>query len=272
MASQSILQSGHFMMEIQHINCGWLHSPPTPPACCHCLLIYDGQGAVLIDTGIGVKDAEAPSERIGQDAINAAGFQFIPVTTAASQLEQKGISRDSVTDIVLTHCDPDHVGGLADFPNANIHLSVEEKANLDSGSPRYSLAQFSHGPRWTLYGGDDSDILGIPSRKIVTSLEIDIRLVPLFGHTLGHCGIGIADKDLWKLHIGDAYYLRDELTDPSHPIDELATLRADDDQLRRDTLERLRAITRDPAVQVSMFGYHDTSELPKGIPLLDEVA
>src|ERR1700755_3298106 len=63
-------------MNVHHLNCGILHAPPNPQAACHCLLLeHDGRLA-LIDTGIGLHDIARPLERIGQPAIDAAGFQF----------------------------------------------------------------------------------------------------------------------------------------------------------------------------------------------------
>ncbi|CAK9032681.1 Probable metallo-hydrolase Rv2300c, partial [Durusdinium trenchii] len=259
------------MTEIKQMNFGWLHAPPFPPACCHCLMVRSGTGVVLVDTGIGLQDIADPVGRIGQEAIDAAGFLFLPAITAVRQLEQLGIRPMEVSDIVLTHFDPDHVGGLADFPQAKIHVAEEEKRNLDSGNPRYSAAQFAHKPNWITYETDDCDTLGVASRRVHTALGIDIRLVPLFGHTNGHCGVAIQANDAWTLHVGDAYYLRDELTNTKHPVDELATLRADDNQRRLESLEVLRQLTRRTDVELTYFGYHDVGELPGDILRLEDV-
>lgn len=265
------------MIRIEHANFGWLHKPPLPPASCHCLVIESlvvetTTGVVLIDTGIGMHDIADPERRIGASAIDAAGFKFLPDVTAIRQLQARGIAASSVTDIVLTHCDSDHVGGLSDFPDARIHVALEEKDNLDSGNPRYTPHQFSHGPNWQTYAENDCDLLGLPARHIKTSVGVDIRLVPLFGHTNGHCGVAIHNNDSWTLHVGDAYYLRDELKNENHPINELATLRADNDELRRETLGRLRQLVEHADVDLTYFGYHDITELPDGVPMLEDVA
>lgn len=260
------------MKQIEHLNFGWLHKPPLPPASCHCLLVQTDTGVVLIDTGIGMHDVSDPHNRIGREVIDAAGFRFLPEVTAIRQLSMLGIAQSDVTDIVLTHCDSDHVGGLSDFPNARVHLSFEEKTNLDDGNPRYTLQQFSHGPVWKTYATNNCETLGMPSRRVETSVNVDIRLVPLFGHTHGHCGVALQDGDSWVLHVGDAYYLRAELTNANHPIDELATLRADDNQLRKKSLDALRELTQCHHDKLRYFGYHDTTELPGNIPMLEDVA
>ena len=66
----------------------------------------------------------------------------------------------------------------------------------------------------------------------------------------------------WLLHVGDAYYLRVELTADDHPVSALTAARADDDHERRASLEHLRRLARDHAGEVEMFGYHDFGEFP----------
>lgn len=260
------------MSQLHHANFGWLHAPPFPPACCHCLIIEGNAGLVLIDTGIGTHDIANPVERVGAEAIEAAGFQFLPAMTALHQIEQRGFSADDVTDIVLTHCDPDHVGGLADFPEAFVHVAAEEKQNLVSDNPRYQAAQFAHRPKWVTYEANDADWFGLPSRCVDTALNDDIRLIPLFGHTLGHCGVAVQTEGHWCLHVGDAYYLRGELDDPEHPVSELAEFRADDNALRLESLETLKALFARTADELSYTGYHDVTELPETIPGFDQIA
>ncbi|QDT64111.1 MBL fold metallo-hydrolase [Calycomorphotria hydatis] len=251
--------------EITHLNCGWLHAPPSPPACCHCLLVKQDDKLLLVDTGIGMQDIASPVERIGRAAIDAAGFQFLPEVTAIKQIEAHDYQANDVTDIVLTHVDHDHVGGLADFPHATVHLSLEELNNLESGNPRYGQAQFSHGPKWQTYdASQQEDWFDLPSRPVATALDIDIRLVPLFGHTLGQCGVAIRTESGWMLHVGDTYYLRGELSDSNHPVSKLAEVRADDNEQRLASLDLLRNLIRHE--EITCCGYHDVTELPESVP------
>lgn len=251
-------------MTIHHLNCGLLHAPPYPPAACHCLLLeHDGRLA-LIDTGIGLCDVAHPRERIGQAAIEAAGFQFREHLTAARQVERLGFRTTDVADIVLTHGDPDHAGGLADFPAAAVHVSAEEHARLESNPGRYSPAQFAHQPRWVLHSGSSEKWFGAEARPLPPLAGHEAFLIPLFGHTLGHCGVAVRHGHRWLLHVGDAYYLRAELSTEDHPVSALAAMRADDDTLRRATLATLREINQEQGEAVEMFGYHDPTELPAG--------
>src|SRR5262249_51073131 len=92
--------------------------------------------------------------------------------------------------------------------------------------------------------------------------ESEVMLIPLFGHTLGHCGVAIRRGDRWLLHVGDAYYLRVELTSDDHPVSRLTSQRADDDARRRASLEDLRRLARDHGDEIDLLGYHDVGEFP----------
>jgi glyoxylase-like metal-dependent hydrolase (beta-lactamase superfamily II) len=233
-------------MEIRHLNCGILQAPGGPAAACHCLVLEARARRILVDTGVGVR------ERVPAQAVEAAGFQFHPHLLAVHQVT-------GVTDVVLTHADPDHAGGLADFPEAVVHFSEEEHAALHSGLERYSSAQFQHGPRWNRVGTHSARWFGLEARPVFADLEI--FLVPLFGHTAGHCGVAIRRGEGWLLHVGDAYYLKIELSDEGHPIHQLTARNAVDDAQRRASLEELKRLAREHP-EVEMVGYHDFSEFP----------
>jgi len=89
-----------------------------------------------------------------------------------------------------------------------------------------------------------------------------VLFIPLFGHTLGQCGVAISQGNRWVLYVGDTYYLGVELTQDDHPVSVLTTMRADDNEQRLATIEPLRRLVRDHADEITMFGYHDVSEFP----------
>ena len=255
------------MTTIHHINCGTLLVPSYPTVVCHCLLLQEGERLALIDTGFGLRDVRNPIERLGQPLIDMAGFQFNESDTAVRRIEAAGLSPGDVGHIVLTHGDPDHVGGLADFPNTQVHVSEEEQAHIAGGHWRYVPMQFAHGPSWKTYGRSARKWFGLEARPVEIGFSSEVLLIPLFGHTLGHCGVAVQRENKWLLHVGDAYYLRVELTTDDHPVSLLAAQRADDDTQRRSSLEQLRRLLHDHGDEVDVIGYHDLSELPAHYPL-----
>ena len=255
------------MTTIHQLNCGTLVVPSYPTVVCHCLLLQEGERLALIDTGIGLHDVRNPVERLGQPLIDMAGFQFNESDTAVRRIESVGLSPNDVRHIILTHGDPDHTGGLADFPHAQVHISEEELAQIAAGHWRYVSKQFAHAPSWKTYGRSTRQWFGLEARPVDVGLSSEVLLIPLFGHTLGHCGVAVQQEDRWLLHVGDAYYLRAELTADNHPVSLLAAQRADNNLQRQATLTHLRRLVRDHSDEVDLIGYHDLTELPANYPL-----
>ena len=247
------------MVQVHHLNCVEIQAPVGGRAIGHCLLVQTDDRLILIDTGIGLQDTLTPLERLGQPLIDEVGFQLNEASTAFRQIERMDLDPHRVTDCILTHLDPDHAGGLADFSQAQVHVSSEEYENFKSGNPRYLPIQLAHRPALRTYAASDDTWLGWEARKITGIPNVELYLIPLFGHTLGHCGVALQTPSGWILYAGDAYYLRAELTEEHHPIDALATLRADANDKRKETLKRLREFVA-AYPDVLVFGYHDPEE------------
>lgn len=247
------------MKKIHHLNCLKIVSPINDNVCGHCLLINDNNKLVLIDTGIGLLDTQNPTERIGQQLIDMVGYRFEENLTAVRQIEKLGLNPRNVTDCIISHLDNDHIGGLADFPKATVHVSIEELDNFNSNNIRYLKLPFAHNPAVKTYGKSDFDWFGFEARKISLDIETEIFLIPLFGHTLGHCGVALKVNDKWLFYVADAYYMPIELTDDTHPVNELAKIRADDNNLRLLSLDKIRKIAKDYP-EIEIFGYHDIEE------------
>lgn len=244
-------------MRVHHLNCVKIESP-LGSAIGHCLLLERGGRLTLIDSGIGLGETVNPEQRLGKELIEVTGFRFDESLTAVRQIEKLGFPATAVTDIVCSHLDPDHIGGLADFPHAVIHVSQEEHDAFKGGDSRYLPQQLSHNPRLKLYAQNDGEWFNLPARGL--DLDITAYLIPLPGHTAGHCGVVIKDNERWIFYVGDAYYLRAELDNHNHPVDQLATLRAVDEKLRRESLEKVRQIVARHGKEIEYFGYHDPTE------------
>jgi glyoxylase-like metal-dependent hydrolase (beta-lactamase superfamily II) len=247
------------MIELRHLNCVKIVSPINDNVCGHCLLLKEDDRLILIDTGIGLLDTLNPAERIGQHLVDMVGYRFHENQTAVRQIEQLKLDPRKVTDCIISHLDNDHIGGLSDFPEATVHLGSEEFKNFNSGNPRYLATPLSHNPTIKTYQKSNYHWFGFEARKISIDIKSEIFLVPLFGHTLGHCGVALKVDSKWLFYVADAYYMRVELTNINHPVNELAKMRADNNDLRMATLDKIRELViSHPEIEV--FGYHDIGE------------
>lgn len=247
------------MIKIHHLNCVEILSPIGARAIGHCLLLEWPHRLVLIDTGIGLQDVAYPQERLGNDLIKNVGFRLNESDTAFRQIEKLGLCPELVTDCIISHLDNDHIGGLADFPHATVHVSQEELDQFKAGNQRYLSTPLSHQPKILTYPSANDRWYGFEARKVEVENDCTIYLIPLFGHTMGHCGVAIQVNGEWLFYVGDAYYLRAELTDENHPVNALAKMRADNELWRVKTLQRIREFVREHP-DITCFGYHDPEE------------
>lgn len=182
---------------------------------CHCLLIETEQGLVLIDTGFGQRDIQAPS-RLSRFFIYFNRIQFDQKYTALAQIEQLGYSKRDVRHILLTHLDFDHAGGLEDFPEATVHVmqTEMEAAQQRRGliqSQRYRRCQWDDVKHWKFYEAEGEPWFDFKAVRNLEGLPPEILFIPLVGHTQGHAGIAIQTSQGWLLHAGDAYFYRHEI-------------------------------------------------------------
>ncbi|WP_310961720.1 MBL fold metallo-hydrolase [Nocardioides terrisoli] len=238
----------------------------------HCLLVEAPDRLVLVDTGFGTADLASPRKRMGLGFVSAMRPALDPAETAVSQVRGLGHDPADVTDIVLTHLDLDHAGGLGDFPAARVHVYADELAAARARRTlnekgRYVPAQWAHGPRWTTHAAAGEEWLGFAA---VTALADDVLLVPLHGHTRGHCGVAVRrPSGGWFLHAGDSYFFHDEVrTPPACPsgLRIFQSLMQMDGKARVANQERLRHLHADhgpgsgAAEVVTVFSAHDATE------------
>ena len=137
------------------------------------LLVKTGDRVVLIDTGMGPK---------------AQGVLM-------GSLAKAGVTPDQITDVLITHSHPDHIGGLltADgtpaFPKAVVRMTDAEWASVQA-NPQQAAFVAAIGAQVHPFAGGSEVLPGITS-------------VVLKGHTPGHTGYEIVSGTAKLLDIGD---------------------------------------------------------------------
>lgn len=180
------------------------------PAVCHVLLIEADNGLVLVDTGFGSEDCQNPP-RIGAIRRRLLRPALDPTETAVSQIEKLGFDRSDVRHIIVTHFDADHIGGLADFPDALIHVTAAEAFGAMGSREyrermRFRRAQWAHGPKIVEHEFDGEAWRGFAAVKELSEVAAGIALVSLPGHTRGHACVAVDAGHRWLLHTGDAFF------------------------------------------------------------------
>ncbi len=270
-------------LRVHHLNCGtmcpvcsklingqggWLE-----PArmVCHVLLIETPRdGLVLVDTGIGTLDVGSPT-RLGKPFIALTRPSFNLNETAVAQVQQLGFKIDDVRHIIVTHLDLDHASGLPDFPNAKVHVFQPEfdaamRPDFRS-KPRYLPSQWAHSPRWVKYAvGAGEHWFGFQNAHPIEGMSEDILMVPLIGHTRGHCGVAVRGEDGWLLHCGDAYFYRGQIEQPPKmPVGlrVFEQLVQTDRSKRIENLARLQTLQQSHGHEIELFCAHDPVELSR---------
>jgi len=170
------------------------------------LVAETNQGLLLVDTGLGLHDYSHPTHMM-RDFMNVLHAVRDPDFAVIRQLTGLGYQPQDVHDIVLTHLHLDHAGGLPDFPGAQVHLFRREyeawQYPIKLLEIPYNKADFAHNPIWCFYDlqGErwyDFDAVRLPG------IEPEVWLVPLPGHTSGHCGVALKTETGWIFQCGDS--------------------------------------------------------------------
>jgi glyoxylase-like metal-dependent hydrolase (beta-lactamase superfamily II) len=163
------------------------------------LLVKTPSNLVLVDTGLGNKLTTK------QKSV----FKVSTPWNLPAELNAIGLSREEITDVVLTHGDFDHAGGVAMLtdegrleltcPNARHFLQRKEWEDVVAPHPRaksvYLEEDFS--------SLRDSHHLELIDGDVVICPGISLRFSG--GHTRGHQVVDMRSGDMVVVHLGDLY-------------------------------------------------------------------
>ncbi len=258
---------GKYFVKVHHLNCGTLWPMGVPaPLVCHVLLVESDAGLVLVDTGFGTADCADPGG-FGYVRRRFIRPKFDPAETAAAQLPHLGFALSDVRHIITTHFDADHIGGIADFPDAQVHVTAAEafsamRSRSIQSRIRYQSSQWAHGPHIVEHDADGETWRGFAAAKELTEIAPGFALVSLPGHTVGHACVAVDAGDRWLLHAGDAFFHLSTVAGGPPMPKSLAAFEivvADDVKRVRDNHSRLAELYRRQEPDLMIVCSHDTA-------------
>lgn len=213
-------------------------------ACRHLLAVIDRKTWKVVDfPAVFLALHHATEGWILVDASYGAGFAaatepfpqrfyrwVTPVATkgsVAGVLAQAGVRPEEIRHVVMTHFHADHVGGLSEFPQAQIHYHEEALAPLlRLPAWRQVRAAFLAElvPGWL---GRQAKV--IPRDRFTLAADLpfpvcdlfgdgSVRLPYLPGHAPGQVGVAFQWRGRRRLYAADAYWREDQITSGVDPL------------------------------------------------------
>jgi glyoxylase-like metal-dependent hydrolase (beta-lactamase superfamily II) len=251
-------------VKVHHLNSGTLFPIGCGELVCHVLLVETANGLVLVDSGFGLKDCADPARRVGPSRYFIRPV-LKPAEAAVNQVERLGFRRDDVRHIVITHFDGDHIGGMSDFPDAQIHVTAAEwfgATHTPSGGERsrYRSVLWAHGPKIVEHNPNGDRWRGFAAARELDEVSAGIALISLPGHTRGHACVAVDAGNRWVLHCGDAYFHHgtvDGTAGMPRALDAFERLTAFDRKLVRQNHARLVELYEQDEPDLFMVSSHD---------------
>lgn len=112
--------------------------PENIPSPFLAVLLQDEDRRIIIDTGTGYSE----------EPIVFRGNKFALKGRLKQLLDEEGVNREEITDVIITHFHPDHIGGVysekgeLNYPNARYHIHEEEWEYWHTSKSDYQIPLF----------------------------------------------------------------------------------------------------------------------------------
>ena len=200
-------------------------------------LIQHRDGPVLFDTGMDprINDRQYIKSPIGR-FLSRRIFQLHirPEDSLGHQLIEIGVDPKSVAKVIISHLHFDHVGGIAEVPNAELLVSKTEWQRLSEPNPQNDWILREHieipGANWRQieFTPTDDPVLAAFGQCHDVMGDESLVLLPTPGHTLGSMSLLLRSANLPPiLFVGDLTYEAGLLMqDQFPPLGDRAQLKA----------------------------------------------
>jgi N-acyl homoserine lactone hydrolase len=210
--------------------------------------VRDDDSVVLVDAGWSAETCADPPGTLGVLRSGVLGVQVDEGDAIVSQLRAHDIHPVRVHTIVATHLHLDHVGGAADFPNAEVVVArteleafMQARGRLTSG---YRAEDLARAGRIRPVALDAGPTYGFPASADLFG-DGQVVLLDARGHTAGSMAVALRGAQTY-VHVGDAAYQRWEYgVSPAGPCVQARLLSWNGDEQVR-TYASIRACEADP--------------------------
>lgn len=190
------------------------------------LIKHPQKGWILYDTGYAERFYDATKNYPNKIYAKITKVFISKDQEIQFQLKENNISPLEIKHIILTHLHADHIGGLKDFPNANIYLSRDA---LEQFNKIPDVLAFSKAILKDLIPKDFiertiviEDKCNVVKENILNSTydlfgDNSIQIVPIPGHAAGQVGVIVeTDRNKYFL-VSDACWLKKSYEDYALP-------------------------------------------------------